>query len=209
MNAAPPAATELQRAGVEGNARLTGLTGMLLLVLLAVEGATILRIRELITVHVYLGVLLLGPALLKTASTVYRFARYYTGAPPYRQKGAPHPLLRILGPLVVLTTFTVLGTGIGLLAVPRDHAGLLLTAHKASFIIWFAVMTVHVLSHLHEAVTTSARDMRAGRRDPATRRRRLRIAALALALAIGLGTATALLPAASGWTSGAINHIHR
>jgi len=66
-------------SGVEGNARLTGLNGVLL-VLLAVEGATILRIRQLISVHVYVGVLLVGPVLLKCASTVYRFIRYYAGA---------------------------------------------------------------------------------------------------------------------------------
>ena len=42
-------------SGVEGNARLTGLNGVLLVVLLAVEGATILRIRQLISVHVYVG----------------------------------------------------------------------------------------------------------------------------------------------------------
>jgi len=40
---------------VEGNARLTGLNGVLLVVLVAVEGATILRIRQLISVHVYVG----------------------------------------------------------------------------------------------------------------------------------------------------------
>lgn len=195
--------------GVEGNARLTGVNGMLLLVLLAVEGATILRIRQLINVHVYVGVLLLGPALLKTASTIYRFARYYTGAAPYREKGPPHPLLRMLGPLVVLSTFAVLGTGIGLLTVHRGQAGLLLTAHKASFVIWFAVMTVHVLGHLREAAGTSVREMRTGHGDPAAQRRMLRIGAIVLALVVGVGVATAVLPAASGWTSTTIGRVER
>ena len=53
------------------------------------RGATILRIRQLISVHVYVGVLLVGPVLLKCASTVYRFIRYYAGARAYRQKGPP------------------------------------------------------------------------------------------------------------------------
>ena len=64
--------------GVDGNARLTALAGAVLLVLLAVEGATILFLRPLLSVHVFVGMLLLGPVALKLASTGYRFVRYYT-----------------------------------------------------------------------------------------------------------------------------------
>ena len=52
-------------AGVEGNTRLTSATGLVLLVMLAVEGYTILDVRGLITVHVFVGVMLVGPVLLK------------------------------------------------------------------------------------------------------------------------------------------------
>ena len=62
-------------SGVDGNTRLTAATGMVLFVLLAVEGVTLLSIRQLITVHVFVGVLLLGPVLLKSSSTLYRFLR--------------------------------------------------------------------------------------------------------------------------------------
>jgi hypothetical protein len=58
--------------GVEGNTRLTSVTGVLLIGLLAVEGLTILSINGLITLHIFIGIVLLGPILLKTASTVYR-----------------------------------------------------------------------------------------------------------------------------------------
>lgn len=196
-------------AGVEGNARLTSLNGILLCVLLAVEGATILRIRQLISVHVYVGVLLLGPVLLKTASTGYRFVRYYTGARTYRQRGAPHPLLRVLGPLVILTTFAVFGTGVGLLTVHPGHAGLLLTAHKATFVVWFAVMTVHVLGHIRGAAADSWRELHASRADPAARRRRVRIALTALALAVGVAAATAIMPAAAPWTKDTVSFRDR
>ena len=37
--------------------------------------------------------LLVGPVLLKCASTVYRFIRYYAGARAYRQKRPPQPML--------------------------------------------------------------------------------------------------------------------
>ena len=62
--------------GARGNALLTSLLGAVLLVLLAVEGATIPLIHQLLSVHVFVGLLLLGPVALKLGSTGYRFARY-------------------------------------------------------------------------------------------------------------------------------------
>ncbi len=51
-------------SGVGGNSRLTSATGIVLLALLAVEGVTILSVRQMITLHIYVGILLLGPVLL-------------------------------------------------------------------------------------------------------------------------------------------------
>ena len=86
----PGPASRPRDSGVEGNSRLTSTNGMLLLALLAVEGFTVLSVRQMITLHVFLGTLLIGPVLLKIGSTAYRFARYYTGAPAYVDKGPPH-----------------------------------------------------------------------------------------------------------------------
>jgi len=44
--------------GADGNARLTGAIGLLLLVVLFVEGITILQVRQLITVHIFVGLVL-------------------------------------------------------------------------------------------------------------------------------------------------------
>src|SRR5690349_9972541 len=104
---------------------------MLLLVLLAAEGVTILSVRQLITVHVYLGILLLGPVALKCASTIYRFTRYYAGASSYVARGAPHLVLRVLGPIVILSSLAVIGTGIGLIYTGPDHSDTILMLHKA------------------------------------------------------------------------------
>lgn len=180
--------------GVEGNSRLTSVIGFVLLLMLAVEGFTILDVRGMITLHVFLGVMLIGPVLLKVASTVYRFARYYTGDEDYVSKGPPHVVLRVIGPFVTLSSLAVLGTGAGLLAV-RPGEGLLLTAHKASFVIWVALMTVHVLGHLREASVSSWRDV-----SHASCRQRLRLAAVALAVVAGVGAAAALTPIAAPWT---------
>jgi hypothetical protein len=186
-------------AGVEGNTRLTSVTGMLLLVLLAVEGVTVISVGPLISLHVFLGVLLVGPVLLKCATTVYRFGRYYRGARPYVEKGPPHLVLRMLGPLVIASSLAVLGTGIGLIFTGPDHREPLLTLHKASFVIWFAAMTIHVLGHVLEAGQGTWRELRD--RSTLARRRGWRAAAVAASLAAGLGLALALYPSAQPWTS--------
>jgi hypothetical protein len=123
-----------------------------LLILLAVEGYTILRIGRLLTLHVFLGMLLLGPVTLKAGSVLYRFARYYTGSGPYRRKGPPAPLLRVLGPINMLLTACVFGTGI-MLAVtgPGNYYGGAtgwLQLHRLSFIAWLFFMAIHVLAYV-------------------------------------------------------------
>ena len=193
--------TAREDAGVTGNSRITAANGLLLLVLLFIEGITILRVRDLITLHVFVGLVLVGPVLLKTATTGYRFARYYTHAEPYVRRGPPHPILRLSGPLVILTTLTVLGSGIGLMLVKPDNPGVLLFAHKASFVLWFGLMTIHVLGHLRDAASESVQDLRARRDDPTSRQRGLRALAIVAALLAGVGLAAALTPSASAWTN--------
>lgn len=115
--------------------------------LLALEGVTILAIRPLLSWHVFVGMLLIPPVTLKLASTGYRFWRYYSGSPEYVLRGPPHVLLRLLAPLVVVSTLAVFATGVGLLALgPRHEA--LLGLHKASFVVWLCVTGAHVLAHL-------------------------------------------------------------
>jgi hypothetical protein len=134
--------------GAEGNERLTAMTGAVLLVLLAAEGLTIVSLRQLLTPHFFIGMLLLGPVALKAGSTIYRFIRYYTGSAPYRRKGPPAPLLRLLGPVVIASTAGVFGTGIALAVIGPAGRQPWLFLHKASFVIWFCAMTIHVLAYL-------------------------------------------------------------
>jgi hypothetical protein len=82
---APPSAglkgRRLLAGGTAGNELLTIATGAVLIVLLAVIGLTILRIHGLLSVHLFVGLVLVGPLVLKMASTGYRFVRYYTRNP--------------------------------------------------------------------------------------------------------------------------------
>lgn len=143
--------------GVEANARWTAATAVVLVVLLFVEGLTLLSLHALLKPHVLIGVMLIPPALLKIATTGYRFARYYAGAPAYRRKGPPAPLLRLFGPFIVVLTLAVLGSGVALLFVPSERSNLVLI-HKASFVLWFGVTTIHVLGHLRETASLAPRD---------------------------------------------------
>ena len=84
-DAAPDAAT----VGPAGNEILTSATALVLTVLLLAEGVTIVRMHGLVTAHMFIGMVLIPPVLLKLGSTGWRFARYYTGSRPYREKGPP------------------------------------------------------------------------------------------------------------------------
>ena len=92
--------------------------------------------------------LLLGPVALKAGSVTYRFYRYYTGNVPYRRKGPPAPLLRLLGPCLMLLTAGVFGSGIMLAVIGPSGRHPWLLLHKASFILWFGAMAIHVLAYL-------------------------------------------------------------
>jgi hypothetical protein len=147
---------------MESNARLTGATAVVLLILFAVEGATLFGVRAHLDLHVFVGMLLIPPVLLKIGSTTWRFARYYTGSPPYRRKGPPQVILRMLGPLLVLLTAILLASGVALILTPHGLGDRLPLIHKASFILWFAAMTVHVLGHIVETAKLAPLDL--GRR---------------------------------------------
>ena len=191
-------------AGVEGNERLTAMTGALLLVGFGVEGVTVLEVRRLIVLHVLVGALLIGPVLLKIASTGYRFVRYYTGSLPYVRKGPPSPVLRLLGPFVILTSVAVLGTGI-VLGIVGPGNGQWMFLHKASFILWFGVMTIHVLNYaprlprLLSARPDDRRATSAGRRTMSVPGGATRWLGLAVSLAVGIGIAAIAMHMSAKW----------
>jgi hypothetical protein len=144
----------LTGGGTAGNERLTAATGIVLIVLLAVIGVTILWLRPLISVHLFIGLVLIGPATLKLASTGYRFVRYYSSNPAYRARGAPPLALRLSAPIVVASTVAVLVTGVALLLSGPGSSGTLRTLHKLSFIVWVAFTVIHVLGHLPDLQKT-------------------------------------------------------
>jgi hypothetical protein len=195
--------------GTDGNEQLTAMTGVLLIALLAVIGVTILRKSQLIWVHLFVGLLLLGPVALKTASTGYRFVRYYTRDAAYRVKGPPALALRAIGPAVVLTTVLVFASGIVLLYDGPHDRGPWASIHKVSFIAWLAFTALHVLGHL-PGLPESLRAARARRVeldsfDPGAAGRWIAIAGM---LAAGLVLAILLIPQFGAWTAPGVFHHH-
>lgn len=189
--------------GTAGNELLTSMTGALLIVLLAVLGITILRIHQLIWLHLFLGLVLLCPITVKMGSTGYRFVRYYTQNPAYRSKGPPEPLMRLTAPIVVASTLVVFATGILLLIAGPSGRGQYLFLHKASFVIWLAVTAVHVLGHLvdlRRSLVPKHELSGLPRSSPGAAGRWL---ALAGALVAGLVLAIVLIPQFAAWTANA------
>jgi hypothetical protein len=167
-----------------------------LIVLLAIEGATIPFLRSLLTVHIFVGMLLLGPVALKLGSTGYRFVRYYGRSSEYVRGGPPAPGMRFfVAPVLVFSTLVLFGTGVALIVVGPGGRRVLLLLHKASFIVWVAVMSIHVLVYAIREARHAFADF--GRhRVPGVALRRLLVFG---ALAAGLLVALLTLPLAGPW----------
>ncbi|HWF52690.1 MAG TPA: hypothetical protein VG294_18750 [Solirubrobacteraceae bacterium] len=203
-------ATKLTGGGTDGNEQITTIVGTILLVLLAVVGVTIVWIGQLLWLHLFIGLMVIGPVVLKLASTGYRFARYYTRDGAYRRKGPPVSALRLIAPIVVVTTLVVFVSGVILLFVGPADRGQLVLIHKVSFFVWIAFTSLHVLGHLPHMPAT----LRSVRR-PVPELPGLQTGAagrwlsIAGALVGGLVLAVVLIPDFSIWTAHtALLHHH-
>jgi hypothetical protein len=207
----------LAGGGTTGNERLTSATGAVLIALLAVIGVTIISLGPLLSVHLFVGMALVGPLLLKLASTGYRFARYYTDNPRYRRKGPPALPLRMIAPIVVASTLVVFASGVALLFAGPGSRDTLLPIHKVSFIVWTAFFSIHVLAHLPTMLRGVLADYRPARGSAAAWEQRLdprgsvngragRVLSLSSALAFGVVLAIVLIPQYGPWLSA--HHVH-
>jgi hypothetical protein len=206
---ARPRVGHITGGGTTGNERLTAATAAILVVLLAVIGVTIIRLRPLLSVHLFVGMLLIGPVALKLASTGYRFVRYYTANPSYRRKGPPPAPLRVIAPIVVISTLTVFASGVALLFAGPSSRDTLLPIHKASFVIWVAFTALHVLAHLPKIPQALRADYgRSAELSSDVTGRAGRTLSLTGALVAGVVLAVLVIPEFGPWlhASGALHH---
>lgn len=179
------------RLRTESNRRLTATTGLLLVVLLVAESATVLLLRvHLIAPHLVLGVLAIPPLALKLATTGYRFVRYYLGDPDYVAAGPPGPMLRMTAPVLVVSTIVLFASGLELWWFGSRFGALWLPLHKLSFLVWGLFIAMHTLGHLEGAATATVRELRTGSHVRGLWRRRT---SLLVSLALGILLATLVL----------------
>jgi len=188
--------------GPPGNERLTTSVGLVLLVLLGIETLTTLALHSYLPEHIFLGLLLIPPVALKLASTGWRFCRYYTNSKPYRLEGPPRLLLRLLAPLLVVSTLTLFGSGVALIIVGHG-GGPLLQLHAASFAVWGILVAIHILAYLTRVLRLGLADWRHA--APNVAGGRSRRAALIGALLAGVILALATYSAQESW----LDHRHQ
>jgi hypothetical protein len=186
--------------GSRGNEILTSINAAGLVVLIALQLVTVLALGSLIRVHLFVGVVLLGPVALKLATTGYRFVRYYSGAGEYREKGPPATVLRVVAPVFVASTVGLFATGVAML-LSGDSEGSVRGIHVASFWAWIGCLAVHVvlngrevLRHLRGEWLTRSRERVAGAQ--------LRAALVLASILGGLLVAIALISKITGYEMG-------
>ena len=186
------------RSGVVGNERLTALAGAVLLVLILVELVSALNLHALLPIHIFVGVLLAGPLVVKLGSTGYRFLRYYTRVPAYVRSGPPRLPLRVLAPLLLVTTLVVVGSGIGLVVAGPAQSSLLRTLHSLSVLIWLSLLAIHVVAYLWRTLRWIADDWRNHPAEQAPGRG-FRLGVNLGALLVGSVAALLLFPGTTPW----------
>jgi len=187
-----------------GKARLTGAVGLLLMLPILVEIATVLLgVHTFMSVHVFVGLALIPALLLKLGSTGWRFVRYYTRSRAYVEQGPPQMAMRLLAPLFVAATVVLFGSGV---AMGLLHGQALQDArnlHGPASVIWLLLLGLHVVVYLKRALTRMALDL------PATRKPLRGAQARAYAATVvvgGLLLAVVTVPAQHHWVN--IRHDH-
>jgi hypothetical protein len=191
------------RLNPDGNERLTAAVGLLLIVPVLIELATVVfGLHQFLSLHVFIGLVLIPPILLKLASTGWRFTRYYSGSAAYVVKGAPQIVMRFLAPLLVAATVVLFGSGVAMGFLHGSGLQLARRLHGPSSVAWMILVGLHVLVYLQRALLSTREDIVASTRI-AVRGAWYRTALLGAAIGAGVVLAVALVPAQHRWL-----HLH-
>ena len=148
----------------------------------------LLGVHTFMSVHVFVGLALIPPVLLKLGSTAWRFARYYTRSRPYVALGPPQVAMRVLAPLFVAATIVLFGSGVAMGLVHGQALDWARRLHGPASVVWLALLGLHVLVYFTRAVRRTAEDAAPEQRS---RARGAAIRGLALAAAIVSGVVIA------------------
>jgi hypothetical protein len=196
-------------ANPAGNERLTAAVGLLVLVPVAVEVATILLgVHTFMSVHVFVGLALIPAVALKLASTGWRFVRYYTRSRPYVVQGPPQLAMRLLAPLFVVATVVLFGSGVAMGLLHGQSLQDARRLHGPASVIWLVLLGLHVLVYFGRAWRSAAGDAVSADRV-AVRGSTARAYAVATAIVCGLVLGAALVPAQHRWVNIRRDHHDR
>jgi hypothetical protein len=145
--------------GVGSNLRLTALVGLAMVVPLLVVTLSGLAFDQLWRVHYFAGFLLVPLLLLKLATTGYRMAAYYLGNRRYRRAGPPAPLLRMLAPVLVVSTVVLFLSGIVMWVADRRLQPWS-TLHTDAAVVFCITASVHLLAYLRRASSEARSELR-------------------------------------------------
>lgn len=136
---------------IERNKRLTAIAGTILFVLIMAMLVITANLDQWRSVHIFVGILLCGPLVVKMCSTGYRFFRYYTKSPEFVKSGPPNILLRLLAPFLVVITIMVFISGVGIVFGGHAHEKLFQKIHTFSVTLWLPLLAVHVYAYIRKA----------------------------------------------------------
>jgi hypothetical protein len=204
------AADHESRFNPGGNERLTAAVGLLVLVPIPVEVATVLLgVHTFMSWHAFVGLALIPAVVLKLASTGWRFARYYTPSHAYVALGPPQLAMRLLAPPFVAATVVLFGSGIAMGLLHGHDLQIARNLHGPAAVIWLILLGLHVLVYLGRALNHTVDDALPGKRRPLSGAR-ARAFALTAAVILGLALGAATVPAQHRWVDLRHNyHDHR
>jgi hypothetical protein len=192
-----------------GNERLTAAVGLLVVIPVLVELATIvLGVHTFMSVHVFVGLALIPAVLLKLASTGWRFARYYTHSRAYVAQGPPQIAMRVLAPLFVAATVVLFGSGVAMGLLHGNPLQIARRLHGPASVIWLLLLGLHVVVYVRRALTSAAHDAVPAKREPVPGAR-ARAYALAFVVICGLVVGAAAVPAQHHWVNLPRDHHDR
>jgi hypothetical protein len=174
------------------------MVGVLLLGPVVVElGTVLLGVHTFMSLHVFVGLALIPPVLLKLASTGWRFARYYTRKDAYVEHGAPQIAMRLLAPLFVAATVVLFSSGVAM-GILHGHALVVARRlHGPTSVIWIVLFAIHALVYLKRALIGSRQEIIAAGRS--VQGRGVRGYLIAATVVSGLIIGAATVPAQHRW----------
>ena len=152
------------------------------------------------SLHVFVGFVLIPPIALKLASTGWRFARYYTGTSAYVVRGPPLLPMRLLAPLLVAATVVLFASGVAMGVLHGNGLAVARRLHGPASVVWLALVGAHALAYLRTALASSAEDAAALVRA-SVHGARWRAYVLAAAIISGVVLGIATIPAQHHWVN--------